>query len=284
MFIGHSHRLRIIRADANSLWLDTRSALHHPDADTPKSLPLSRREAPEAAVGDTLSVFIRTEADGSPLATTQRPYVMLGQCATLKVSSVGDAGAFLDWGLDKELLLPFAEQRRPVELGGNETVVVILDKQQRLTASSRIDHHLSDTPDGFRNWQAVDLLVYQRTDIGFKAVVEDRAIGLIYKDDVFRTVKVGTRLEGYVKRVREDGRLDLSLQAPARTLKHDLADRILADLQQGNGESTLTDASSPEDIKAAYQVSKKNYKRALSTLYKQRRIRIEDDRIVLVHD
>ena len=163
---------------------------------------------------DTVRAFVRTDAAGEPVASLALPYVELGRCAALKVVDVGAEGAWLDWGLAKHLLLPFAEQRRPVEPGRIESVLVYLDSSGRLAATARLDHHLDETPEGFRAWQGVELLVYQRTDLGFKAVVDDRAIGLLYADEVFRTIRPGTRTPGWVRRVRPDGRLDLSLQPP----------------------------------------------------------------------
>ena len=228
-----------------------------------------------------MRAFVRSDARGEPVASLALPYVELGRCAALKVVDVGPEGAWLDWGLPKHLLLPFAEQRRPVEPGRIETVLVYLDSSGRLAASARLDHRLEETPDGFRPWQQVELLVYQRTDLGFKAVVDDRATGLIYKDDVFRTVRPGTRTEGWVRRVRPDGRLDLSLQPRAPDVLDGLAERILEGLRANGGSSALTDRASPEAIRDAFGVSKKNYKRALGTLFRRRRVYLEPDRVVL---
>lgn len=233
------------------------------------------------AAGEQLEVFVYTGSQGEPLATRSLPHVQRGGCATLKVVAEGSGGVFLDWGLDKHLLLPFAEQRRPLKIGQNESILVYLDNSNRLAATSRLDHHLEERPAGFKAWQQVDLLIYQRTDLGYKAVVDDRAVGLIYASDVFRDVRPGLRTEGWVKRLREDGRLDLALQPPARDLIDPLSQRILDWLSANDGVGHLTDHSSPDAIRAEFQVSKKNYKRALSQLYKQRLIRIEADRITL---
>ena len=236
----------------------------------------------DPAVGDALEVFVLSDADARPLATTRRPLATLGQCASLEVAALAPAGAFLDWGLPKNLLLPFAEQRRPLEVGQRECVQVYRDNSGRLAASARLDHRLAETPGGFTAWQPVELLVCQRTDLGFKAVVDDRAIGLLYRDEIFTDVRVGLRLPGFVKRPRPDGRLDLALQPPAREVRDDLAGRILAHLAAHGGASSLTDRSSPEAIRDAFGVSKKNYKRALGALYRERRVRLEPDRVVLV--
>jgi len=159
--------------------------------------------------------------------------------------------------------------------------LVDLDNSGRLAASSRIDHHLSDEPEGFSGWQTVSLLIFQRTDLGFKAVVDDRAVGLLYRNEIFQPLRVGDKLEGFVKQVRNDGRLDLALQKPSRLRPDELPERIIEWLKQHDGVSTLTDRSDPQQIMATYKVSKKNYKKALSTLYRERRIIIEPTRIVL---
>ena len=235
--------------------------------------------------GDTLEVFVLTDGDARPVATVERPVATLGRCASLPVVALSGAGAFLDWGLAKNLLLPFAEQRRPLEIGQRECVQVYLDNSGRLAASARLDHRLDETPAGFVARQPVELLVCQRTDLGFKAVVDDRAIGLLYRDEIFRDdVRVGTRTAGFVKRPRADGRLDLALQAPAGDDRDDLPERVVRHLVGNGGETTLTDRSAPEAIREAFGVSKKHYKRALSTLYRERRVRLEADRVVLVDE
>ncbi len=274
MQIGQLNSLTCQRLEGDTAWLADASGteLRLADAD---DLP---------AVGDTIDAFVFTDANAEPVATSRHPKVLLGGCASLKVVAEGPGGMFLDWGLDKHLLLPFAEQRRPLEVGRAETILVYLDNSGRLAASSRLDHHLPDRPEGFIDWQQVDLLLYQRTELGYKAVVDNRAIGLIYGSDVFQHVRPGLQVNGWVKRVREDGRLDLALQPPARDLVDPLAQRVLDWLAANDGIGELTDKSSPESIKAEFQVSKKNFKRALSQLYKQRRVLLEPGRVVLVTD
>jgi len=238
-------------------------------------------ESPNIAVGESLQVFIYTNAQGEPVGTTRMPSVQRHQCASLKVLDITTAGAFLDWGLEKNLLMPFAEQRRPLQVGRYESVLVYLDNSGRLAATSRLDHHLPETADDLRPWQSVSLLIYQRTDLGLKAVVDNRAIGLLYKDEIFKPVRVGELHAGFVKRLRFDGRIDLALQPPNKQLQTELTDIIMKHLQANDGEMQLNDKSSPEAIQAAFQVSKKNFKKALSTLYKQRRIIIAPNRISL---
>jgi len=272
MIIGHSHDLRVSRTDPDTIWLE------HADAG---EIPLPFVESSQSKPGDTVRVFIYSDTNANAVATTANPVAAAGECACLKVRSVTDLGAFLEWGIAKDLFLPFSEQRRPVHEGSKECVLIYIDNSGRLAASSRLDKHLPETDDNFRAWQAVSLLVYQRTDLGFKAVVNNRAIGLLYKDEVFSNVKVGQRIDGFVKRLRPDHRIDLALQPPSDQLKDSLSLEILQYLNQNHGVSMLTDKSPPEAIYDTFGVSKKNFKRALASLYKKRIISIEPDRVVL---
>lgn len=272
MEIGYTYRLPVLERHQNTVTLD---------GDNLGPLPLPSKEAGGADVGDTLEAFIYSDSAGKALATTRKPEATRGQCASLKVMDITNAGAFLDWGLEKNLLLPFAEQRRPLEVGRFETVLVYLDNSGRLAASSRLDHHLPETDTEYRPWQPVTLLIYQRTDLGLKAVVDDRVLGLLYKDEIFEAVRVGEKHTGFIKRLRFDGRIDLALQPPSKQLQPSLTEDIIAYLKQHDGVCALSDKSSPEAIQATFKVSKKNFKKALSTLYRERRIVIEADRIIL---
>ena len=191
-------------------------------------------------------------------------------------------GAFLEWGIEKDLFLPFSEQRRPVQEGAKECVLVFVDNTGRVACTSRLDHHLDETDEGFSAWQEVNLLIYQRTAMGYKAVINQTAIGLLYNDEIFTDIKIGQQVTGYVKRLRQDHRIDLALQPPSDQLKRELSDVLVQYLQEHDGISLITDKSSPEIIYDTFGVSKKNFKRALSALYKQRRITIEADQVLLV--
>ncbi len=273
MQIGHTQELTVLERNRNILLLDGGDGVTVP-------LPVDEADASLEA-GDSLSVFIFVDASGKPLATTRQPLVERDQCASLKVVDITNAGAFLDWGLSKNLLLPFAEQRRPLEIGRHESVLVYLDKSGRLAATSRLDHHLPEIADDFRPWQEVSLLIYQRTDLGLKAVVDNRALGLLYKDEIFQNIRVGEEHKGYIKRLRHDGRIDLSLQPLSKALQPELSDAIISYLQENDGVCELSDKSSPEAIQALFKVSKKNFKKALSTLYRERRIVIHAEHIEL---
>ena len=233
--------------------------------------------------GDDLDVFIYLDSDDCIIATTLTPKVMVGQCAHLQVKEVNAVGAFLDWGLPKDLLVPYNEQHKPMEAGRSYVVTVYLDSYtNRITASSKLSHHLQERADGLKIDQAVDLLICGRSDMGYKAVINHTHLGLIFRDDAFRTLVYGERLQGYIKNIRPDRKIGLSLQQQSSKGKDELAEKILRFLVDHNGVSTLTDKSEPDAIYRQYQVSKGKYKNALSALYKQRKILIDDDKITLV--
>lgn len=274
MQIGHTQELTVLERNRESLLLDGGDGI---------TVPLPVSEAQGTEPGERIRVFVFVDAAGRPLATTRQPLVERNQCASLQVVDITNAGAFLDWGLSKNLLLPFAEQRRPLDIGRHESVLVYLDNSGRLAASSRLDHHLPEIVEDFRPWQAVSLLIYQRTDLGLKAVVDNRAIGLLYKDEIFQNIRVGETHRGYIKRLRHDGRIDLSLQPRSKELQSELTESIIDYLEKNGGSCPLSDKSSPEAIQAIFRVSKKNFKKALSTLYRERRIVIHPDHIELAH-
>jgi predicted RNA-binding protein (virulence factor B family) len=233
--------------------------------------------------GDDLDVFIYLDSDDCIIATTLTPKVMVGQCSHLQVKEVNAVGAFLDWGLPKDLLVPYNEQHKPMEAGRSYVVTVYLDSYtNRITASSKLSHHLQERADGLKIDQAVDLLICGRSDMGYKAVINHTHLGLIFRDDAFRTLVYGERLQGYIKNIRPDRKIGLSLQQQSSKGKDELAEKILRFLVDHNGVSTLTDKSEPDAIYRQYQVSKGKYKNALSALYKQRKILIDDDKITLV--
>jgi len=234
-------------------------------------------------IGGILDVFIYLDSDDCIIATTLTPKAMVGECAFLEVKEVNNVGAFLDWGLPKDLLVPYGEQHKPMEAGRSYVVCIYQDEYTgRITASSRLSRHLEERASGLSVKQAVDLMICGRSDMGYKAVINHTHLGLIFRDEAFRTLLYGEKVKGYIKSIRPDRKIDLSLQAQARDSKEDLAEKILADLQRQGGTSFVTDKSEPELIYKVFNVSKGNYKNALSLLYKQRKILIEKDKITLV--
>lgn len=244
---------------------------------------LPARYAPEGCkVGESLSVFVYLDSDDLPIATTETPKAMAGECKSLKVIEVNQVGAFLDWGLPKDLLVPFSEQGKPLEVGRHYVVFLYIDKaSERIVASTKVDKFLAETSVYFTPNQAVDLLIYGRTELGYKAVINNVVVGLIFHNEVFKPLRIGDATKGYIKQVRADGKLDLCLQLANKQGLDSLADEVLAYIEAQGGSTTLTDRSSPEDIAAQFGVSKKSYKKALGGLYKQRKIIISPGEITL---
>ncbi|QEQ96826.1 S1 RNA-binding domain-containing protein [Neptunomonas concharum] len=236
---------------------------------------LPKKEVPEGvSVGDNLDVFIYLDTDDFVVATTRKPVVQVGEVAYLKVSEVNRIGAFLDWGMPKELLLPFAEQRGPLEVGQKVVVRVYLDNSDRLAASTKLDKFLDKEPQGLRVGQAVNLFVCRRNDLGYSVVVDNAFWALLHEQDLFRTVRVGQTLPGYIKRILPEGKVDVMLDKPGYGKVDELSQRILDDLEERGGVSPLGDKSQPEDIYQAFGISKKAYKMAIGTLKKQGHIEI----------
>lgn len=232
-------------------------------------------------VGDFIRVFLHMDSEDRPVATTDTPKVVVGEFAFLKVTSVTKFGAFLDWGLGKDLLVPFGEQQRPMEEGRSYLVHVYLNVHDgRLAASSKIDKFLDKTPPHYKAGQAVDLIVANTTDLGFKAIVNHRHWGVLFSDEVFQRLSFGQPIKGFIKRVRPDGKIDLSLQS-TQDVRDKNADTILRYLELNDGFSPIYDKSSPEQISRAFGMSKAAFKRTVGNLYKQGVIDLEDTGIRL---
>lgn len=241
-------------------------------------------EAPEhCEPGDRLKVFVYMDSDDTLVATTQRPLAMVGEFAHLKVLSMTDYGAFVDWGLKKNLLVPFSEQNGTMIVGRSYVVRVYLDKRSgRAVASARLDKFLDRTPIDYAPRQQVDLLVCEHTDIGYKAIINNRHWGVLHDADVFQPLRYGQRLTGYIKKLREDGKIDLVLQPPGYAKVEGIAGELLEKIKAAGGFINVTDKSAPEIIYARFGVSKKVFKQAVSALYRERLITIEDDGLRLV--
>lgn len=232
---------------------------------------------------DELDVFIYLDSEDLLIATTQTPKAMVGECAYLKVIEVNAVGAFLDWGLPKDLLVPYGEQQTPMEVGHSYVVILYIDEaSDRIAASSRLNKFVVDTSPYFKPQQQVELLICERTELGYKAIVNQAVIGLLFNSDVVKPVSYGDSLQGYVKQVREDNKLDLCLQLVSREALDALSQEILAFIEAQGGVITLTDKSAPEDIAKQFGVSKSSYKKALGKLYQKRLVLIEKKSVSLV--
>lgn len=237
----------------------------------------------ELDIGDEVDVFIHLDSNDIPVATTLKPRACVGQSAYLPVVDINDAGAFLDWGLPKHLLVPFNEQHKRFELGRSYVVTLFLDPySQRITASSKLNKHLHETSRQLKANQAVDLLICGKSDMGYKAIINNQYLGLIFRDDAFRPLSYGENTRGYIKSIRGDGKIDLSLQPVGDKGRDRLQQKILDYLNANDGRSELNDRAQPDDIYREFNVSKGAYKKALGALYKQRLITIDHNEIRLI--
>jgi uncharacterized protein len=223
---------------------------------------------------DKLDVFIYRDSEDRLVATTEIPLATVGEFAAMKVVSINDrVGAFLDWGLAKDLLLPFREQDKPVRVGQKVVVFVYLDpKTQRIVASSRLHRHLSQDRPFYRNSQPVNLLITGATPLGYQAIVENTHSGLLYRDNITTPLQIGQRLQAFVRNIRPNDQIDLSLDASGYKRVAPLTDQIVKALEANGGKLAFDDDSPPEVIRQKFSVSKKAFKQALGKLYKARRI------------
>lgn len=245
---------------------------------------LPNRYVPDVfKIYDKLEVFVYLDNEERPVAATDMPYIMRDDFALLRCNEVTEYGAFLDWGLVKELFCPFKEQAFKMKSGGWYLVYCYLDeKTNRLVASSKTNRFLDNRELTVQQFDEVDLIVSHPSDIGMNVIVNKTHLGLIYKDQIFKDLSIGDKLKGIVKKIRPGNKLDIGLgQIGYRNIEPN-AERIMHELHDNSGFINLTDKSSPEAIKEALQMSKKNFKKAIGTLYKQRQIEIKSDGIYLV--
>ncbi|MCX6560770.1 MAG: S1-like domain-containing RNA-binding protein [Candidatus Aminicenantes bacterium] len=246
---------------------------------------LPKRYIPAGAkVGDRIEVFLYFDSDDRLIATTEKPLAMVGDFAYLKVKAVNAVGAFLDWGLSKDLLVPFREQHRPqMREGHGYCVFLYLDAaSRRIAASAKLSKFLNTLPVPFVVGQEVGLLIYEKTELGYKAIVENSHSGVLYKNEVFRDLALGQRIRGYIHKIREDGKIDLRLDKPGYGKVGYLTEAILKQIADHGGFLEVTDRSSPAEIAALFGASKKAFKMAVGALYKQRLITIEANGLRLV--
>ncbi len=273
--IGRVNKLKVVKLVEFGLYLD--------GGDLGEIL-MPKRYAPSGArINDLLEIFIHLDSQDRLVATNDTPKVEVGEVAFLKVRDVNQTGAFLDWGMPKDLLVPFAEQRIPMEEGRSYCVYVYIDLSGRLAASSKLSLFLEEENDNkFTEKQEVKLLVASRSDMGYTAVVDGTHLGLVHNSEILQPLRTGQQMAGYIKSIREDGKINLTLQKPGNAGRVELEDKILSFLKTNQGYSELCDRSSPEDIFKQYRVSKASYKKALSKLYKKRKILIEKAGIKLL--
>jgi predicted RNA-binding protein (virulence factor B family) len=273
--IGVLNNLRVVKEVDFGVYLD--GGEH-------EEILLPRRYVPEnCKVDDNIRVFIYLDSEDRFIATTESPYAMVGDFALLKVVAVESVGAFLDWGLLKDLLVPYSEQSPTMETGKSYIVKIYVDKKtNRIAATTRLDRYLDNEPGNFHAGQEVELLICSQTDIGYKAIINGTHWGVLYSNEVFQPLKSGQRTKGYIKKIRSDNKIDLSLHKPGYERVDDITDAIINVLKEQGGFISVTDKSSPETIHKLFGVSKKTYKKAIGAIYRKKLITIENDGIKLI--
>ncbi|EDL51810.1 MULTISPECIES: S1-like domain-containing RNA-binding protein [Vibrio] len=251
------------------------------------SILLTKKHAPEGvAVGDVVDVFLYFDADNQIAATTEKPVAQVGEWGLMKVEGVNSIGAFASWGIkEKDLLIPFSEQRGRLSAGQTILVYVYTDKASgRIVGTTKFNKILDNTPAQYTKNQQVDLLIAERSDLGYKAIINGEHWGMIFPSDVFGKLFIGKQLKGFIKQVRSDGKIDLTLQKVGVAKMDDLSEKILSLLEKKGGFLPLSDKSTPEAIFATFKTSKGTYKKSIGGLYKQGKISIDKDGIRLIQD
>ena len=272
--LGKTNHLEIVRANDYGLLLEGGHLGH---------ILLPNKFLPQDyKLGDKLEVFVYLDTNDEVVATTQTPKIQLGECAFLKCVDMNQTGGFFDWGLPKDLMVPYAEQSYKIYPDLYYTVYMYQDAaSKRLVGSIKLSKHLNELNTNFKAQQEVDVLICGKSQLGFKAVINKTHLGLIHHSDVFKPVRLGQNLKAYIKDIRDDKKINLCFNLPDAKQQGSLATQILEDLKQNNGVSSMTDKTPPAEIYAKWNVSKGSYKKALGSLYKQKLIIISYDKIEL---
>lgn len=273
MNVGHYHKLKVDRiTDPGAFLTDGITDVLLPT----KYIPAGTRK------GDKLDVFVYRDSEDRIICTTQKPYAEVDQFAFLKVRDTNNFGAFLDWGIDKDLLVPFKEQKVKLQRGYWVLVYIYLDeKTDRVAATAKVAKHFKQEMI-LQEGDEVKLLITDSSDLGVNVIVDNSYRGLIYENDLFHDVLEGDRIKGYVKRIRPDGKLDISLRKEGLENLEEGAKQILKELKRNNGFLPLHDKSDPDEIQSQLQMSKKNFKRSIGILYKKKLIQLVNDGVKLV--
>lgn len=245
---------------------------------------LPNNTAPQGLqIGQALDVFLYLDSEDQLIATTEQPLVTVGQVAYLAVVATTKVGAFLDWGLKKDLLVPFSEQRIPLRVGQKYLVYCYVDRSNRIVASTKLDKFLDKTPAPYQKDEQVSIMISEQTDLGYKAVINHQHWGVLYKNEVFKPLQRGDKLTAVISKIRDDSKIDLRLppntSQPTQLI---ICEQIIKALQQAQGSLALSDNSSPEVIQQTFGISKKAFKQAIGRLYKEQRILVETDKITLL--
>jgi predicted RNA-binding protein (virulence factor B family) len=273
--IGNINTLEVLRETDNGFYLD---GIELGEILMPqKFITEEVRDSMEA------TVFVYTDSEDRLVATTETPFVKVGGFALLKAIEISRFGAFLDWGLPKDLLVPFREQKADMIEGRSYIVYVYLDLQtKRIAASAKLDKYLDNTPPEYEIGDEVDLLIGEKTDLGYKAIINNEHWGILYSNQVFKPLFIGQKIKGYISKVREDDKIDLLLEKPGYEKVDAISRKILDKLKENNGFMAVSDKTSPDMIKALFGISKKNFKKAIGGLYRKRMISFKSDGISLI--
>ena len=274
--IGRYNKLRILSQNTIGLLLGDKSG---------ESVLLPKKYCPESyELDDEIKIFVYLDNKGNKIATNVIPKILFNEFALLKVTAVTDVGVFMDWGMEKELFVPFREQTQKMEEGRWYIVYLDLDKKtDRLYASSRIERHLQNEVLTVVENEKVHLLVMQKTDLGFSVIINNAHKGLVFKNEIFKKLNIGDKLNGFVKKIHEDNKIDISIQPIGYTNFIDKNTELVYNaLLKNNGFLAVTDKSSPDEISRQFGMSKKAFKKSLGALYKQRKIKLLPDGIELI--
>lgn len=273
--IGKINTLKVNRETDNGVYLE---AGDHGEILMPKKFVTAEVKEKEEA-----EVFVYTDSEDRLVATTETPLAMVGEFARLTVKATSSFGAFLDWGLPKDLLVPFREQRSKMQEGNSYWVYIYLDLlSNRIAASAKLHKFLDNTPPEYNEGQEVDLIIMEETDLGYKAIVNQEHSGMLYKNQVFHQLELGSKTKGYVIKVRPDEKIDLLIDKPGYGKVDSISQKILEELKENRGFIAISDKSSPEMIQAMFGISKKSFKKAIGGLYKKKLITFQSDGIKLV--
>ena len=272
--IGKTNNLKVVKKVDFGLYLDGGES---------GEILLPKRYVDESMeVGDELDVFIYCDSEDRLVATTEKPLIEVGEFGLLKAVEVNRVGAFMAWGLQKDLLVPFREQSQEIRVGGSYVVYAFLDNAtKRIVGSTKLNKYVGNRIPRYSEGDTVDILAVHKTDLGYKVIVDNLFWGMIYNNDLFDPLSPGDRIPAYVKTVREDGKIDVTLRERGDERVFQLANRIMGYLREAGGGMTLSDSSSPDEIKAVFQCSKKDFKKALGYLYKKGKILIADGGVTL---
>jgi len=272
--LGDYNEMEVVKTVDFGIYLD--------GGDEGEILMPSRYVPKGCKVGDKLTAFVYLDSEERLVATTEKPLARVGDFAYLEVAWVNKYGAFLNWGLMKDLFCPFREQKRRMIKGEKYIVHVHIDDESyRVVASAKVEKYMNEEFPPYHNGDEVDLLIWQKTELGFKVIVDNMYPALAYEDQIFKYIHTGDRMKGYIQQVRGDGKIDVTLQPTGRKLTTDFAQQLLQYLKQHEGACPLGDKSDADDIKETFHVSKKTFKRAVGELYKQRLISLSDYSISL---